>query len=630
MSRLKSFEEKAFFAFDIFLIGAASLTLILLFVFSQDWTSPVLAALSFMGLMPVVYSAIRSLLKKRVSVDLLASVALIFSLLAAQWSSAAFITLMLAFARVFDHVTQSRAKKIIQSLMKFHVDQVRLRVGETIKDVHIRDVRPGDMVIVDAGERMPVDGTIISGTADVDESTLTGESELVPKKEGDRVFTSTVNESGSLIVKAEKVGADTTLSRIIALVEEASRNKSRAERVADTFTQWYIGLSLAGSIILYFIGLSSQEILAILLVVCADDIAVAVPLAFTAAISRTAKRGAIVKGSAAFEQLSRVKYMLTDKTGTLTRGKPTVVDVKAYGGYTEAKVLELAGMGASESRHAVSRAILDFLKEKGLKPHVPKESQEISGQGVSFSHGSDMMLLGRPTFLEDESVRIPVSVKADLETEKDAGRGVVVLSLNGEAIGLVAYRDELRPHAKEIIAATKELGVKEWHMLTGDNEHAAKAVSDEIGIRHYHSNMTPQSKVAFIARFEREKEPEVVGYIGDGVNDAASLALVDVSVAMGGIGSDAAIEAADITIMNDRLYRLPQIMRTARQVRAIMWQCFAIWAVTNAAGLVWATVGLPFLGVLGPSGAAAYNFLTDFIPIGNALRAGRVSTAKKL
>lgn len=610
--------ERVLLGFDIVLVVGTTIFLIVSFLFKLPWATSVLAVLSFLGLIPVIRGAIQSLFQKQISVDLLASIALAFSLLSQEWNSAAFITLMLAFARIFDHVTQSKAKRIIQSLMKYHVENVRIKSGETIHEVHVSQVKSGDQVIVESGDRMPVDGVVISGQAEIDESSLTGESELVAKKPGDKVFTATVNESGSLIVKAERIGKDSTLSRIIGMVQEASRSKSKAERVADTFTQWYIGLSLVGSAILYFIGLQPKEILAVLLVVCADDIAVAVPLAFTAAISRTAKRGVIVKGSAAFEQLSRLKYILTDKTGTLTKGKPKVVDVRPYGTVSAKTVIERAGMGASESKHSVSSAITQYLNEKGLKIHPPKESTEVPGQGVKFSHGNEHLLLGRLSFMQQEKIHIPEQLKKDAELEKDAGRGIVVLSMNGEAIGLVSYQDELRPHAKDIIAETKALGVREWHMLTGDNEHAAAAIAGELGIKHFHADLTPEGKVLFVSKFERAKDPEVVGYIGDGVNDAASLALADVSIAMGGIGSDAAIEAADITIMHDHLRRLPETMKTAHQVRSIMWQCFVIWAITNVIGL-----GLVGFGVIGPAGAAAYNFLTDFIPIGNAMRAGR-------
>ncbi len=620
-----SWKERAPIIFDVALIVLTAAALIAVFVSGSDNLDMAIAGLSFMGLIPVAISAVKSLIQRQLSVDLLASIALGFSLLAQEWRSAAFITLMLAFARIFEEITSARAKRTIQSLMKYHVERVRVQIGETVKDVHIRDVRPGDLVIVDAGDRMPVDGTVVSGDAQVDESSLTGESDLVEKKAGDRVYTATVNESGSLVVKTEKVGPDTTLARMIALVEEASRAKNKAERAADRFTQWYIFLSLVAAGTMYAFGLSAREILAVLLVVCADDIAVAIPLAFTAAISRAAHRGVIVKGSAAFEQLAKMKYVLTDKTGTLTRGKPKVTGLHAYDPFTEAKVLELAMMGASESRHAVSRAIAEYGAAKGLAIHAPHELEEISGQGVKFSHDTDVMFLGRASFMERERIHIPDNAKNDIAAEKSAGRGIAVLAMNGKVAGVISYVDELRPRVKEIIAETKGYGVLEWHMLTGDNEPAAAAVAGELGITHFHANMTPESKVEFIRRFEREHDPAVVGYIGDGVNDAAALALADVTIAMGGIGADAAIEAADITIMKDQLGRLPEAMAIARRVMSVMRQNFGIWAITNIVGLALVAVGIPgWLSPLGPVGAATYNFLTDFIPIGNALRAGRM------
>ena len=618
-------EETFFLVMDIGLIIATIIMLVASFFLHKDLANTILATLTAIGLIPVAVSAIRSLIRKQLSVDLLAVIALVFSLISREWFSAGFITLMLAFARLFDRITEARANKTIQSLMKYHVENVRVQVGETIREVHISEVKKGDHVIVESGDRMPVDGTVISGAADINESSLTGESELVPKKAGDQVYTATINESGSIVVRAEKLGADTTLSRMINLVDEASRQKNDAERAADRFTQWYIALSLVAAGTMYILGVTPHNILSVLLVVCADDIAVAVPLAFTAAISRAAKRGVIVKGSQAFEQISRLKYILTDKTGTLTRGKPKVIDIKAYGPWSTEQVIERFGMGASESRHMVSRAILEYMSEHHLSVHAPHESSEVSGQGITFSHDNQKMFIGRLSFLETQKVHMDQTVTKDIAIEKDAGRGVVVLAIDGEIAGLLSYRDEIRPRVKEIITETKELGVLEWHMLTGDNERAAAPVVRELGIDDFHANMTPETKVAFIKSFQekhrahaRRANQQVVGYIGDGVNDAGALALVDVSIAMGGVGADAAIEAADITIMKDHLSRLPEVMRLSQRVIRIMHQNFAIWAITNIVGL-----GLVAFGIIGPAGAATYNFLTDFLPIGNALRAGR-------
>ena len=624
--------NKLFSTLDVCLIVVAVPILISTFLPSYlhiPFATLILAVASFIGVIPVAVSAVKSLIAKKLSVDLLAAIALTFSLLSFEWVSAAFINLMLAFARLFDRITEARAKKTIQSLMKFRVERVRIKTaGDSIREVHIDQVHIGDLVIVENGDRMPVDGVVVSGEADVDEASLTGESELVHKKIGSKVFTATVNESGSLVVRTEKLGADTTISRMITLVEAAGRDKNEAERAADRFTQWYILLSLLASVVMYLCGLSTREILAVLLVVCADDIAVAVPLAFTSAISHAARRGVIVKGSSAFEQLSKLKFILTDKTGTLTRGKPRIVDIRSYD--TKFSLDDVAArffMGASESGHIVSKAIAEYAVEHKMKLHTPDDFKEVPGKGIIFKHDGSNMLMGRLSFMEEQKCHIDEKVRADIAIEKNEGRGVACLAIDGKVVGLISYADELRPHVREIIKETKAFGVSEWHMLTGDNEKAAAAVSAQIGIRHFHANMTPEGKVDFIRHFEKEHSGKptkkdmtkgIVAYIGDGVNDAASLALADVSIAMGGAGADAAIEASDITIMKDDLSRLPEVMRIARKTRGIIKGNFWIWAITNIAGL-----GLVTFGIIGPAGAATYNFLTDFLPIGNAFRAGR-------
>lgn len=617
---LEQFENRFFMTFDVILISIVGVLVIADFFVEASWLVQGMAVVAFVGIIPVGISSIKSLVAKRISVDLLATIALAFSLFASEWKSAALITLMLAFARIFDLITEARAKKTIQSLMKFHVETVYIRVGDSVKEVHINEVKPGDLVIVESGDRIPVDGVVTSGIAEVDESSLTGESELVPKKNGDKVFTATINESGSLIVRTEKVGADTTLARMVSLVEEASRDKNEGERAADRFTQWYIFITLAVSIILYLFHIPPKIILSILLVVCADDIAVAVPLAYTAAIAYAARRGVIVKGSSAFEQLSKVKYILTDKTGTLTRGKPKVADVKMYGLWTRDEIAKRFVGGAAESKHAVSRAIMEYAGQYKITPHLPDELEEIPGQGISFSHDGEAILMGRPSFMESRGSKMSAVIKKDIQTEKDAGRGVVCLSINGEVVGLLSYVDELRPNVTKIIANTRKVGVEEWHMLTGDNERAAGLIARELNLRHFHANLTPEGKVDFIRKFEKEHSSgkSVVAYIGDGVNDAASLALADVSIAMGGIGADSAIEAADVTIMKDHIDRVPEIITMAQKVRRVMKASFWIWGATNSVGLF-----LVLAGFIGPAGAAAYNFLTDFVPILNSLRAGR-------
>lgn len=622
-ARSEEKENRFLIYLDAGLILATAAGLVSSFVVSGITVDIILATLSFFGLLPVAISALKSLYQKRLTIDLLATVALIFSLLSQEWFSAAFITLMLAFARVFDHWTEARTKRIISHLLKYRPQEVLVLRGENVVPMKLEQVKIGDEVLVEAGERVPVDGIVIKGEAAMDQSSLTGESELVPKKIGDQVFTSTLNESGSLVIRAEKVGTDTSLARIISLIEEASRKRNRSERIADKFTQWYIFITFAGSAAMFLFGVPLKMILSVLLVVCADDIAVAVPLSYTAAIASAARRGVLIKGSDAIEKLAKLRYFITDKTGTLTLGRPKVILIKGFGNFSEDEVLKRLAIGASSSNHNVSRAVVDEAKKRGISAtHSPDEANELPGYGMEYLHDGDKMISGRLEFLEKKGVKITEAEHGVIAAEREAGRGVTLLSVNGLLAGFLSYVDELKPSAKPAIADTKTLGVKEWHMLTGDNERVAKAVSDELGIKDFHANLTPEGKVAFIEKFKKQKDG-VVGMIGDGVNDAASLAIADVSIAMGKIGADAAIEAADISIMRDDLRRIPEAMRLSKQTLRVIKQIFVTWAVTNGVGLV-----LVFGGVLGPAGAATYNFLTDFIPIANSFRLLRIKDKK--
>ncbi len=635
-------KTKFFIIFDFVLIFSILLFLLLDFslryiFLNQSFLfliSGLLAGLSIIGLLPVLNNVIKSLIKKELTIDLLASVALISSLLMHEWTSASFITLMLAFARVLDHITEAKAKNIIKSLMKYHVEWVRIKVGDDIKEINIKEVKIGDLIIVEDGNNIPVDGTVVSGQAEVNESSLTGESELVQKKKGDNVYTSTINESGSIIIRTDKIGTDTTLSRIISLIDESSRQKNKVERLANRFSVWYIFIVIISSISMYLCGVDSKIILSILLVVCADDVAVAVPLSYTIAMSTIARKGVIVKGSGALEQLSKMKYLLTDKTGTLTKGTPKVIDIKVYGKWSKDEVTKFFASGASESNHAVSKAIIDYSKEFSIKTHVPDDFSEISGQGVAFVHDGNSFIMGRLSFMEDRNCKISDELKKDVEFEKNFGRGLVLIAINNEVCGLLSYVDELRPHISEIVSKTKDLGILEWHMLTGDNEKVAKDIASQIGISHFHSNLTPQAKVEFIKEFEKKHAPGsgknsgIVGYIGDGVNDAASLALADVSIAMGDTGSDASIEAADITIIRANLDRLPDIIMISKNTQRVVKNNFIIWGITNFIGLFLVIFGIPGFGRIGPVGAATYNFVTDFIPIINSFRAGKYNTKK--
>ena len=572
-----------------------------------------LAAVSVFGTLPVLLSAFKSVKEKKISVDLLASIALVASLLTGEWASAAFINLMLTSARIFGDYTEAKAKAAIKSLLKLRPDKVRVKREGEVLDIPVREVRVGDMVVVESGERIPVDGSVIEGEASIDQSSLTGESVPVEKSKGDKVFSSTLAVSGSIIVRAEKVGENTTLEKIISLVESSQNEKPSIRTTVDKFAAWYIVLILAASLIIYIVFQDMNLLLSLLLVACADDIAIAIPMAFLAAVGYAARRGVIIKGGSYLEGLTKVKTFIMDKTGTITRGKMKVEGFLAYNGYSEKELLSFAGMTEFFSDHPVARAITDYVKDKGVKFEKPLDFKETPGKGISSVYKNKTIYSGKVKFLEESGIKIAQKEREDIARMQNEGYSVTLVGFNGELVGILNCADEIRPHVKEIIEKMKKFGVENVVMLTGDNEKVAKRIAGEAGITHFHANLLPENKIEYVKRYLNADSK--VAMVGDGVNDAASLALADVGIAMGAIGSDAAIESADIALMRDDLREIPETMELGLYTRRIARQDFWIWGIVNAIGLV-----LVFARIIGPNGSAAYNFVTDFLPLINSLR----------
>lgn len=572
-----------------------------------------LAVVSIVGTVPVLLSAFRSLKEKKISVDLLASIALVASLLTGNWASAVFINLMLTSARIFGEYTEGKAKSAIRSLLKFRPEKIKVKHGEKILVISIGEVKVGDLVVMESGDRIPVDGSVFEGEASVDQSSLTGESVPVGKAKGDKVFSSTLVVSGSLLVKAEKVGKDTTLEKIITLVESSQNEKSYIRTTADKFARWYIIITLILSLVIYVVFHDMNLLLSLLLVACADDIAIAIPMAFLAAIGYAARRGVIVKGGSFLEALTKVKVLVMDKTGTITRGRMKVTGVAFYNGYSEDELLRFAGVAEFFSEHPVAKAITEYIKEKKIAFEKPDDFEETPGRGIVASYKRKSIVAGKLRFLEESGVKLTQKEREDIARVQDDGYSATLVSFDGKLAGFLSCADEVRPYFKEIIEKVRKLGVERVVMLTGDNEKVAKRIADETGITDFHANLLPENKINYIKKYLR---PGVkVAMVGDGVNDAASLALADVGIAMGAIGSDAAIEAADIALMHDDLREIPETMELGLYTRRVARQDFWIWGIVNAVGLA-----LVFARIIGPNGSAAYNFVTDFLPLVNSLR----------
>lgn len=567
------------------------------------------------GLVPVARSAFSSLRGKKINVDLLATIALAGSFISAEWGSMLFINLMLVGARIIDLYTKRRVRISLESLGKLKPSKARVVRGEQTKEIPLSEVKEGDLVIVNLGEQIPVDGIVFKGTATINQASLTGESIPVLREVDSPVLSATVVVSGNIIIRTERIGSETTFERMIDLVETSHDAKTRMRTSAESFSSWYIGITLIGAIVLYFVTKDTRLVLAVVLVVCADDIAIAVPLAYIAAIGTAARSGIIIKSADFLEQAGKITTLVVDKTGTLTLGKLSVAGVQSFGETTVKQVLELSGIICARSNHPVSKAIIEYAKKNGCACNPPEHFQEVEGRGIVGTDADNKeLVIGTLEFLREYGIKIGNEVYERTVTGVSEGNNITLLALDGKVVGMFALADEIREGVASAISTLKKTGVKEVVMLTGDNEGVAKNIAKHLGIDKYYSKLLPEHKV-FVLKDYLGKAGRTVAMVGDGVNDAAVLSLADVGIAMGGIGSDAAIEGADIVLMQDDFEKIIELRGVSKKVSSVVRGNFVIWGAVNAIGLY-----LVFAGVFGPSGAAAYNFLTDFITIANSLR----------
>jgi heavy metal translocating P-type ATPase len=597
------------FALSLVLVFSLVLYLFRIYPFTNNG---LIICISIFATFTVFVSAVYSLRYKKISIDLLASIALMLALFQGEWISALFINLMIASARTFINFVKARSHSALSGLMKLKPEKVKIRHDGGFKEVPIESVKKGDMVIIELGEMIPVDGIIIEGDALIDQSSLTGESTPVSKKKGESVLSFTMVVTGSLVIKAEKVGKDTNFEKIVKLVEQSQVGKAPINTLVDRFANWYIVITLISIIIVYVLSRNLDLILALLLVSCADDIAVATPLALMASIVHSAKHGAIIKGGDFLEGLTKLKVVIFDKTGTLTKGKLKIENIIPLGKNTKGDVLKIAAMASVFSSHPIAKTIVEYAKKAKVKLKEPEEFEEYGGKGITAVYGNKKIIVGKIAFLKDLDIIISKKQVLDINKEEANGYNITLVSYGDELIGYLVLFDELRPKIKQTMDDFRKLGVKKIVMLTGDNEKIAKRVADIIGIDDFHANLLPRDKLEYLKKYLNRKYK--VAMVGDGVNDAPVLAMSDIGIAMGAIGSDAAIESADVAMMKDDLSQIPEIIKIGHSTLSVIRQNILIWGILNVLGFA-----LVFTNVLNPSGAAAYNFISDFIPIMNSL-----------
>jgi Cd2+/Zn2+-exporting ATPase len=542
-----------------------------------------LAATLFGGYTRFV-SGFRDMYHRKITVNVFVTVALIATMAVGQFLSAALIVFIMAVVGAFESYTLDKTKKNIRNLLNFAPKMANVRRGTEEVTLLAAEVQIGDIVVIRPGERIPVDGIVITGASSVNQAPITGESIPVERTVGSEVFSATMNETGHLEVRTTRVGEDTTLARIVHLVEGAQGTRAPIQGIADRFTTWFLPAVLIIGVIGYLLSGKVLVFVSILLVACPCAFAIATPTAVTAGISNLARRGVLIKGGSFLELSGKLDTLLVDKTGTFTLGMPKVVEVIALPGYQEADVVLLAATGEKFSEHPLARAILAAASARNITVPDPDEFKSETGMGITARSGEHNLIIGKPEFLKIKGVQLGEDVLGIITKQMDQGRTVIVVTRDTTVTGLIAIADEVRPGTADAVAALRKMGVKNIVMLTGDNATVAKAVSASIGIDGYQANLLPEQKLDVVK--ELQAKGQVVGMIGDGINDAPALAKADVGIAMGASGTDVAIETADVTLMKDDLWQFVDFVWMSKKVLRRIKINIGLSMVYNAIGLL--------------------------------------------
>ncbi|MFA6569470.1 MAG: cation-translocating P-type ATPase, partial [Victivallales bacterium] len=540
----------------------------------------------------------KDIFSRRITVNVFVSVALLATLAIGEFRAAAIIVFIMAVAGALESYTLDRTKKSILALLDFTPEMATVRRNGEEAAVPVSEIQPGDIVVVKPGTRIPVDGVVTAGTSSVNQAPITGESMPVEKFPGSTVYSGTLNESGRLDIRTDKVGEGTTLAKIVHLVQHAQGTRAPIQNLADRFTTWFLPLVILLAILAFFISGDIKVAVSVLLVACPCAFAIATPTAVTAGVSNLARKAVLVKGGIFLELGHKIDHLLVDKTGTFTFGRPRVMGIISFNGAKDEEILQMACIAEKYSEHPLARSILAAGKERKIEIHDPEHFASSTGMGVEAKWNSVNILVGKNTFLREAGVPLSPAVADNIAHQSGKGRTAVLVAANGEAIGMLAIADEIRPEIAETIRSLKALGVKRITMLTGDHPQAAKAVAGEIGVDDFQADMLPEEKQDFVRKLQAEGH--VVGMIGDGINDSPALALADVGIAMGAAGTDVAIETADVTLMNDNLAGVADfIWMSGKVLRRIKLNIF-FSIFYNVIGLSLSVIGLmtPVIAVI--------------------------------
>ena len=565
--------------------------------------------------------ALRALRVGSLDINVLMLVAAAGAVLLGQWSEAAAVVFLFGVAQALEARTLARARLAVHALMALTPADALVREGDAERRVPVDALAPGTIIVIKPGEKVPLDGVVVGGISEVNQAPVTGESLPIDKTSGDDVFAGSINGRGALEVRVTRLRRDTTLARIIHLVEQAQAQRAPSQAFVDRFARVYtpaviaLAAGLAVGPPLVFGAPWHTWIyraLVLLVVSCPCALVISTPVSIVAALAGAARRGVLVKGGGHLERAAAVRCVAFDKTGTLTKGLPEVVDVVTFNGASEAAVVALAAGIEQRSEHPIARAILRRARDREMAIVPGTDVVALAGRGAEGRLGGAAVLLGNHRLFEERSL-CSDGVHASLDAVSALGQTAVLVARDGEVVGIIAVADTVRETGRATVDALRRQGIQSIVMLTGDSYGAARAIADQLGVDEFRADLTPEDKVAAVA--ELRQRFGSVAMVGDGVNDAPALASADVGIAMGAAGSDAALETADIALMADELLKIPYALRlsrtTLRNIKTNLTIALALKLAFVAATVV--GVATLWMAILADTGASV-------IVVANALR----------
>ena len=535
------------------------------FLSSEQGSAYLLFAASLVGGFPILVQAYQAIRVKVISIDLLVTLAILGAFVIKEFEESAIVAFLFLFGAYLEQRTLAKTRSAIKNLVEL-VPETAFRKAHNgdFEEVSVEEVEEGDILIVKTGGKIPVDGEVIFGAGTTNESSITGEPIPVSKGLGDKVFAGTILENGTIQLRTNKIGEDTTFGKIIELVEEAQDSKSKAERFIDQFSKYYTPAVLVLAILVWLISRNIELAVTILVLGCPGALVIGVPVSNVSGIGNGARHGILFKGSDVITNFSKVDTMLFDKTGTLTYGNPQVAQTIYYSSDRSLAESLLASV-ERESDHPLAKAIVNHYS--GSVVEVIDSTEVVQGGGVVARIQNHQVLVGNSYLMNQYNIPFTYQMKSDIAGMEAEGNSIVLTAIDGQIALVVGIRDQIRQGVKEDLETLKNMGVKNLILLSGDNQGTVDLVTNQLGLTEAYGHLLPEDKAEFVRK--RQASGEIVAFVGDGINDSPSLVLADIGIAMGN-GTDVAIETSNVVLMNSDFHRIPHAIGLAKATRRNM------------------------------------------------------------